>query len=76
MPYICKKVVRPENIEVERYHHSKRKNDAEEKLRLMLNKNFELEELKKGNSTTNEIRIQNGLEPLMAEEASRKLITL
>jgi hypothetical protein len=38
MPYICKKVVRPENIEVERYHHSKRKNDAEENLRLMLKK--------------------------------------
>lgn len=40
MPYITKKVIAPEEIIIDRYYSTKKGNDAEKKLRQMLNQNF------------------------------------
>jgi hypothetical protein len=40
MPYIRKKVIAPEGIIIDRYYSTKKGNDAEKKLRQIINQNF------------------------------------
>lgn len=40
MPYIRKKMIVPEGIVIERYNSSRKGNDAEKKLRQMINQKF------------------------------------